>query len=493
MNRAKDVILEDLAHERERLARLEREREGVRERLESLHRELEGSSPPTSLTLRHSTPDGTPRTPREKVGLFRTLFRGRPDIFPTRFVSRKTGKAGYAPACTNKFQPGLCALRTGGRCGDCGNQAFIAVNERMILDHLQGRHVMGVYALLEDETCSLLAVDFDGGAWMEDVSAFRESCRSAGVPTAIERSRSGNGAHAWFFFASPLPARIARAMGCHLITTTMERRHELSMTSYDRLFPNQDTMPRGGFGNLIALPLQHEPRKQGNTVFLDEQFDAYPDQWAFLASVQPLETATVESIAREAGRTRTVVGVQFIDLDGEERDQPWIKAPSGQMPIAFHVESLPSTVSAVLAQRLFIEKAGLPSGLLNHLKRLAAFQNPEFYKKQKMRLSTALTPRVITCADEFGHHISLPRGCTRAAESVLDAHGVKLIVDDQRAVGEPLDLAFKGELTLVQAKAGRALLAHDTGMFVGPPGIGKTVLGTYLIASRACSTLILVH
>ncbi len=137
------------------------------------------------------------------------------------------------------------------RCWECPNQAFLSVSDRVILDHLQGRHVAGVYPLLMDETCWFLAADFDKGDWMEDTAAFREACRSAGVPVAVERSRSGNGAHAWFFFDAPVPAATARRMGCFLLTQAMSRRHDLGMSSYDRLFPNQDTMPAGGVGNLI--------------------------------------------------------------------------------------------------------------------------------------------------------------------------------------------------------------------------------------------------
>jgi hypothetical protein len=187
-------------------------------------------------------------------------------------------------------------------------------------------------------------------------------------------------------------------MGCYLITETMSRRHELRMSSYDRLFPNQDTMPRGGFGNLIALPLQHEPREHGNTVFVDERFEPFAEQWAFLASVQRMDAQRVDAIAGEARRTGQVVGVRFVDIDGEVTAAPWTQLPSGQITITANVGAVPPIVNAVLAQRLFIAKADLPASLLNQLKRLAAFQNPEFYKKQQMRLSTAATPRVIACA-----------------------------------------------------------------------------------------------
>src|SRR5574337_318158 len=203
----------------------------------------------------------------------------------TIVCSRSTGRKGYAPACANEWVPGVCE-KPRVKCGECPNQAFLPVEDQVILDHLQGRHVIGVYALLADETCWFLAADFDKASWADDVTAFVETCRMAGIPAAVERSRSGNGAHVWFFFSSPVPATAARKMGCYLITETMTRRHQLSMESYDRLFPNQDTMPRGGFGNLIALPLQHQAREQSNTVFVDDEFVPVPDQWAYLAACE---------------------------------------------------------------------------------------------------------------------------------------------------------------------------------------------------------------
>ena len=409
-------------------------------------------------------------------------------------MSKKTGNPGYAPACSNKWEPGLCLLKAGGKCADCLNQAFVPVDDQIVIDHLRGRHVIGCYPLLEDETCWFLAVDFDKSSWEEDVSAFAATSRSLGVPAAIERSRSGNGAHAWFFFAAPVSANMARRMGCYLITETMTRRHELSMKSYDRLFPNQDTMPRGGFGNLIALPLQYEPRQQGNSIFVDECLEPYADQWAFLASVQRIEPGIAETIAHEATRTGQIIGVRFAEiLDDRVESAPWTHSRPTLKSSPTIIGPLPSVVRGVLAQRLYIEKAGLPAPILNQLKRLAAFQNPEFYKKQRMRLSTATTARVITCAEELAQYISLPRGCANAATQLFGEHLIALSIEDERQLGSPVEMQFNGDLTDAQRDAARALLAHDTGVFVGPPGIGKTVLGTYLIAKRACSTLIVVH
>jgi superfamily II DNA or RNA helicase len=354
---------------------------------------------------------------------------------------------------------------------------------------------MGVYSLLANETCWFLAVDFDKSTWSEDVSAFAETCRRVGVPVAVERSRSGNGAHVWFFFSAPVSAGAARKMGCYLITETMSRRHQLSMDSYDRLFPSQDTMPRGGFGNLIALPLQHEPRLQGNSVFIDEQLKPYPgdEQWVYLASLARIDPAVVELIAHEASRQGSVIGVRLAETFDEQDTTPWTRLPSGRSRPVATTEPLPRTVHSVLAQKLFVEKAGLPSPLLNQMKRLAAFQNPEFYKRQSMRLSTSTTPRVIACADELSQHIGLPRGCATTLQRLLREHGTELDIEDKRVVSEPLKFRFQGKLTAVQERAAKSLLEHDIGVFVAPPGVGKTVVGTYLVAERGCSTLILVH
>jgi superfamily II DNA or RNA helicase len=496
MTRSKEDILRDLEGEQARLAEIERTRQQSQARLESLHRELTTlvTTTPLASPLPLPVTETAPRTAADKVKLFRSLFRGRADVFPTRFVSKKSGKPGYAPACSNKWEPGLCLLKIGGKCSDCSNQAFLPVSDQVVLDHLQGRHVMGVYPLLEDETCWFLAADFDKAAWKDEVAAFAATCRSVGVPVAIERSRSGNGAHAWFFFTAPVPASTARKMGCYLLTETMNRRHELGMDSYDRLFPNQDTMPRGGFGNLIALPLQHEARKLKHSVFVDERFEPVEEQWSLLASIPRIDPTAAEAIAREATRRGQVVGVRSSDAgDDGELTAPWSRPPLGRAVTPRIVGPLPSIVKAVLAQRLFVEKEGLPPVLLNQLKRLAAFQNPEFYKKQKMRLSTALTSRVIACAEDLPLFVALPRGCVGEAEKLLAGNDIALTLDDRRHDGASLGCEFTGALTPIQQEAAHDLLAHDIGVFVGPPGIGKTVLGTYLIAKRARSTLILVH
>jgi len=210
------------------------------------------------------------------VKLFRSLFRGREDVFARQWWSRKNQRVGYSPVCRHEWNPAYCG-KPSAKCGDCPNQDYIPLTDEVIQDHLEGRHTIGTYPLLPDETCHFLAADFDKQSWMEDATAFLETCRQMEIPAAIERSRSGNGAHVWIFFAEAVPCSTARKLGCYLLTETMSRRHQLGMDSYDRLFPNQDTLPKGGFGNLIALPLQNGPADKENTLFLDDTLKPHED------------------------------------------------------------------------------------------------------------------------------------------------------------------------------------------------------------------------
>jgi superfamily II DNA or RNA helicase/very-short-patch-repair endonuclease len=436
-------------------------------------------------------------SPAEKIALFRSLFRGREDVYPRRFESRKTNKAGYAPACSNEWVRGICE-KPKIKCAECPHRRFLPVTDEVIRWHLSGRDglgrdfVLGVYPMLLDETCLFLAVDFDRESWRADAAAFVKTCRQLDVPVALERSRSGNGGHVWFFFAEAVSANAARKLGSHILTETMERRPDLGLGSYDRLFPNQDTLPKGGFGNLIALPLQKRARDRGNSVFLDDEFNPHPDQWAFLCDVPRISRARVEALAREAETKGRVIGVRMATTEDGD-DEPWTAPPSRrhrERPIA---GPFPENIEMVLGDQIYVPKENLPPALRNRLVRLAAFQNPEFYRAQAMRLPTYSKPRIIHCAEDHPKHIGLPRGCLEEAQEVLDSLKIKLVLRDERCAGAPLDVSFHGELRPEQQVAAEAMLRHETGVLSATTAFGKTVLAAWMIARRGVNTLVIVH
>ena len=391
------------------------------------------------------------------------------------------------------------------KCGECPNQAFIPVSDALVARHLGGgaAHgasegsglVMGVYPLLPDETCRFLAADFDGASWAEDARAFVETCRAEDVPAALERSRSGEGGHVWIFFAGPVPARDARRLGAWLVTRTMERRPEIGFASYDRFFPNQDTMPLGGFGNLIALPLQGRARARGNSVFVDDDLRPHGDQWAFLALVQLIDPAAVTARALDAEAAGGLFGGVRLPVEDEDADEPWRAPPSRRRDQPPFPGPLPASVQVVLADQIYIDRSALPAAMTARLIRLAAFQDPEFYQAQAMRLPTFGKPRVISCAELSRRHVALPRGCLDEATALLRSHGIGADIEDHRNAGGPLpsDVRFVGKLRGGQAEAFAALAAHDFGVLAATTAFGKTVVAAALIARRQCSTLVLVH
>ena len=347
--------------------------------------------------------------------------------------------------------------------------------------------------MLQDECCHFLAVDFDRQDWREDAATFLQTCRGLELPTALERSRSGNGSHVWLFFENALPARLARNLGSYLLTETMERRPDIGLASYDRFFPNQDTLPKGGFGNLIALPLQKQPRLKGNTVFLDDQLRPHEDQWAFLASLQRISLTRAEAIVRDAEQKGKIIGVRAVLTMEEDDDEPWTAPPSRRRKESPLPGPLPESIDLVLGDQIYIAKASLTPALRNRLLRLAAFQNPEFYRAQVMRLPTYDKPRIIHCAEDHPQHIALPRGCLGDVEALLDDLKIKVFLHDERFGGRPIVATFKGELRPDQQLAANALLAHETGVLSATTAFGKTVLAAWLIARRGVNTLVLVH
>lgn len=421
----------------------------------------------------------------EKVALFRRLFRGRTDVYPVRWESKTTGKAGYSPACANEWRAEVCE-KPRIKCGDCNKRLLIPLSDSVIYDHLAGEHTVGVYPLLEDDTSHFLAVDFDEAEWRDDARAFVQACEELGVLAALEISRSGKGAHVWVFFAGKVSARDARRLGTAIISHTCARTRQLKLESYDRLFPNQDSLPKGGFGNLIALPLQKYPRENGCSVFVDADLRPYRDQWAFLSGIQPMAAHDIEpTIFRATGHAHPL-DVTFID--DEDLKEPWKRSAEKKL-----AGPMPKSLTVTLANLVYFEKAQLPQALANRLIRLAAFQNPEFYKKQAMRFSVWDEPRVIGCAENYPNHIALPRGCLDAARDLLRDNGIACDLIDEQYAGVALDVGFAGTLRPDQEAAVTAMLKNDAGVLCAPTAFGKTVTAAAMIARRGVNTLVLVH
>lgn len=427
-------------------------------------------------------------TSKDKVNLFMSLFQGRTDVFARRWQSKNNGNSGYQPVCGNEWAYDLCDKRKY-KCGGCPNRKLLPLTEQDVYNHLAGkdelcRDVIGVYPMLQDETCMFLCIDFDEADYPKDAKAFVEACHAHSVPAYIERSRSGNGAHIWIFFDKPISAAIARKLGTGLLTYVMNERSEIPFKSYDRLFPNHDIMPEGGFGNLVALPLQGQARKNGNSIFVDGDFVPFPDQWNYLASFKRLPTARVDELIATVCKDS-----ELGTLVSSSDEKPW---ETPKKPTLSAMDFLDS-ISITYANMLYIPKTGLSAAAKNTIKRLAAFKNPEFYRSQAMRLPVYNKPRIIYTADETDDYIALPRGCEEALCTLLNTYHISYDIEDKTNTGIPIDVAFNGILRDEQIPAAETLLTYKNGILSATTAFGKTVIAANIIASRKVNTLVLVH
>ena len=435
---------------------------------------------------------------KEKIALFRSRFHGREDVWARRFESAKSGKSGYQPVCVNEWVRGVCE-KPRVKCVHCEHRSFVPLENRHIRMHLVGHDernrdfTMGVYPLLPDDACRFAAADFDDATWQRDAAAVRDTCKRLSFPALVERSRSGAGAHLWWFFEEDVPARLARQLVFWLLTETLETCPDIGLDSYDRVFPNQDTLPKGGFGNLIALPLQGFARRNGNSMFVDDEFRPVIDPWIALSNANILSVAQVTERVAEALRADRVVCVPRINDVTGDLSVPLMLAPEPTRGGHDPLDGPPFTVHVTLFDQLYFKKEELSPSLRGKLLRLAAFQNPEFLQAQRMRLSTFGKPRIIACGRETAEHLVLPRGCREAAFALLAAHHAEIEVEDRREKGVSHDFRFSGTLREGQMLAVREMLRHDDGILAAGTAFGKTVAALWAVSERKTSTLILVN
>ncbi len=430
-------------------------------------------------------------TLQEKVAIFQSVFQGRNDVFARRWYSSTTQKSGYQPVCNREWNREFCDKRKY-KCADCPNRQFAPLTYNDFFNHLAGkdqfgRDVIGLYPIRKDNTCSFLCTDFDDKScehgYKNDVIAFVNICKTWNVPCYIERSRSGNGAHVWIFFDTPVTAFKARKLGNAILTEAMNSDVHLSFKSYDRFFPNQDTLPEGGLGNLVALPLQGMARRKGNSVFVDEDFNVYADQWEMLSQIHKLSETELDSLLRL--HTVPTLG----ELSKTSEAKPW-ETPQMDM---VRTDSYPKQIVLIRASMLYIPLDCLSVKCVNVFRRIAAFRNPEFYEKQGMRLSTYNIPRIISCSEMTDDYLALPRGCEDAVSDILTQHGVKVMISDKTNHGHNINVTFRGELREEQQKAIEAFAQHNIGTLSATTAFGKTVFAIGMIAKRKVNTLILVH
>ncbi|MEG0767401.1 MAG: helicase, partial [Clostridia bacterium] len=450
---------------------------------------LQEESPITepTVSLSMAAPDKTIISKQselsDKLSLFLSLFRGRADVYAEQWQS-KDGRIGYSPACRNEWKSGVCG-KPKHKCSDCGNAAYLPYDAKAVRKHLSGQQVIGIYPLMKDDTCTFLVIDFDEESWRRDIDAVSNSCTAQNIPCAVEISRSGNGAHLWFFFDAPVEASRARAFGSLMLTIAMEKRARLTFASYDRMFPNQDTMPKGGFGNLIALPFQPAAYKRGGCVFVDHSFRPFEDQWVFLSSIQRIASEQIGACVTQ--RHALPLGELRVEED-DNQNKPWRKKE-----VSLSSADLPPMIQATIADRIYISIDGLSDRAQNQIKRLAAFRNPQFYQAQAMRMPIWDKPRVICCAEYIDRYLCLPRGCKEQVAAFAKENNVSIAWTDERSAGRAINAAFTGVLREEQDIALKAMSLHDDGILSATTAFGKTVIGGALIAEKKVNTLILVH
>jgi superfamily II DNA or RNA helicase len=428
-------------------------------------------------------------TSLDKINLIIRFFVARNDVYAKRWENPYTGEKGYSPDCLHEWEVGVCDKLNKPRkvkCSECKFSEFMPLRNRIIALHLQGRLTAGTYALLKDETCKFVVGDFDKKTWKKDVVAFAKTCRSYSIPVYIEISRSGNGAHAWILFETPVPATAARKLGTALISKTCLHIRQLSLDSYDRLFPAQDRMPKGGFGNQIVLPMQGGARKRGCGVFVTDDLGPIEDPWMHIQGIKTVSMFELESLIQDLVGSEDALDVAFFDRGSKQK---LLKSPCPKKVVGL----LPETLEIAIDKGIRISRANLHPELQHHLIRLACFENKQYHINMKMGFSVRMQRRVLSEYKLLSKELVLPRGSLESVLNLLKLNGVKPVIDDKRSAGQPIYVKFTGELWDDQQAAFDEVVKYNDGVLCAPPAFGKTVIGAALIAERAVSTLIIVN
>lgn len=429
---------------------------------------------------------------RDKLELFRSLFTGRKDVYAHGY-RRKDGGIGYTPACANEWKAGICpkAAHQRVRCAECTNRVFPELRDAAIIAHFKGnddrfRDVLGQFVLDRDCNTKVLVIDFDKADWKEATNAVRLVAKRRGINAAVERSRSGNGAHIWFFFLEPISAKTAREFGSCLITEAAARNKTITFEAFDRMLPAQDTIPDGGFGNLIALPFQGKAQREGNSLFVDEQFEPFPDQWLYLSQVQLIPRSTVQNLIETTGDNPH--GLATVTV--ANKTKRYAQKPRKRPPLTSR--DFPSSLPVTQADMLYIPEKSLSPAAQMEIRGLATFANPEFYRAQAMHQSVFGKPRLIDLSELRDGYVAIPRGCKTQLEQLLRETGVTAHYSDERKSDNQIVMTFKGALRPEQQIAAEQLLEYEDGIMSAPTGFGKTVIGAYLIAAIGLPTLVIV-
>ena len=443
----------------------------------------------------------------EDANQFFRMFWGRTDIYSQRTIKKSTGEVNYYPQCYRFWKNG-CPKYYGKSisCGMCDNPAFKELKKEQIISHLLGRKddatdVIGVYPLLPDDTCRFIVYDFDNhekGAekndfanidesWKEEVDSLRKICEINGIDALVERSRSGKGAHLWIFFQNKIDATLARKFGNALLRKGAESVNLKSFRFYDRMLPMQDHMPKGGFGNLIALPLQGQALKDGNSAFVDADWKAYPDQWKVLLSANKISKEIIDDKIKEWKLKSSIECVGSIEIFQKTDEKPWDKTN------CFNLEDVDGKIHITIADAVYIDTANLRPRIQNQIRELAAFSNPIFYKNQAMGLSNYENARFIYLGRDEDGYIRVPRGLL---EQLLEAGKKAMIpikIEDERCIGRFINVTFNGRLKESQVLAVEAMEEKDMGILNAATAFGKTVVCCNMIARKQVNTLILLQ